>query len=146
MTEKELSHYKALKARLERNEIKLEKLRNKDIPIVNGKVKGSSKSFPYIETHYNVQMYEPKEMDECSNRIHKLEKSINEDKNRIQKIEDFINLIDDPELQLLFEMRVYEKMGWIEIATELDEDKDRTTYSKRFRSYIINSHNSPISQ
>lgn len=145
MTEKELGLYKALKTRIERNEKKLEELQARDIPVINGKVKGSSKNYPYIETHYNVQIYEPKEMDKCSTQIHNLEKCINDDKKRIQQIENFINSIKDPVLQLIFEMRVYDKMGWIEIAAELDEDKDRTTYSKRFKNYIENSHNSPIS-
>lgn len=145
MTEKELGLYKALKTRIERNEKKLERLKARDIPVINGKVKGSSPNYPYIETHYNVQMYEPKEMDKYSTHIHNLEKCINDDKKRIQQIENFINSIEEPELQVIFEMRVYDKMGWIEIAAELDEDKDRTTYSKRFKNYIENSHNSPIS-
>lgn len=145
MTEKELSQYKALKARIERNEKKLEDINVKDIPVVDGKVKGSSRTFPYIETHYHVQMYEPKEMDEQRKRIYELEKCIEEDKGRVQRIEDFVNSIEDPELQAIFEMRVYCKMGWIDIAAELDEDKDRTTYSKRYKNYIENSHNSPIS-
>lgn len=144
MTEKELGQYKALKARIERNEKKLEDINVKDIPVVDGKVKGSSRTFPYIETHYHVQMYEPKEMDEQRKRIYELEKCIEEDKGMIQRIEDFINSIKDPELQSIFEMRVYEKMNWVEIAAELDEDKSRTTYSRKFKKYIKNAHNAPI--
>lgn len=146
LTEKELSQYKALKARLERNEIKLEKLQGRDIPAVAGKVKGSSSEHPYIETHFSVQMEEPNEAEKSRIQIHKLNRDISSDRDKINKIEDFINAIDDPELQTIFEMRVYEKAGWIEISVELDEDKDRTTYSKRYKNYINNSHNSPISQ
>jgi hypothetical protein len=146
LTEKELSQYKALRARVKRNETKFEDINDKAVQIVDGKVKGSSKYFPYIETHYHVQMYEPKEMDEQRKRIKELEKCIQEDTNRIQLIEKFINDIDEPELQAIFEMRVYERMGWIEIAAEFDEDKSRTTYSRKFKKYLENAHNAPIAQ
>jgi hypothetical protein len=146
LTEKELSQYKALKTRIVHNEQKLESLKKKDVRIVDGKVKGSSKYFPYIETHYSVQMYDPKENDKLIKQIGKLEHDILKDKNKIQRIEDFINSITDPELQTVFEMRVYENMNWIDIAAEIDIDKDRTTYSKKFKKYIENSHDSPISQ
>ena len=146
MTEIELSQYRALKQRVERNEKKIKEIEKKDIPVVAGKVTGSSKHFPYIETHFGVQMYEPKESDNCSKRISSIQSDISRDKDRIKAIEDFINAISDPELQTVFELRVYEKMSWIEIAVELDEDKDRTTYSKKFKNYLDSSHVSPISQ
>jgi hypothetical protein len=146
MTEKDLYQYKALIKRIECNEKRLEEWRTKDIPVVSGNVKGSSKNFPYIQTHYHIEMYEPYEAEKKNSRIHELERCIQADRNKIKCIVDFIDSIDDPELQSIFEMRVYDKMGWIEIATELDEDKDRTTYSKKFKIYIENSHNSPISQ
>lgn len=146
MTEKELSQYKALKTRIERNEKRLEELRTKDIPVVAGKVKGSSRNYPYIETYYPVKMYEPTEAERCISQILKLEKEISSDRDRVGRIEDFINSIDDPELKTVFELRVYERMSWVDIAAEMDEDKNRTTYSKKFRKYIENAHNAHISQ
>jgi len=41
-------------------------------------------------------------------------------------------------------MRVYDKMSWIDVSVELDENKDRTTYSKKYKKYLENSHNSPM--
>lgn len=137
--------YKAFVARVGRNERKIEEIMVKDIPVVDGKVKGSSKNFPYIETHYHVKMNDPKEADKCRKQIVELERRIRTDKDIISSIEFYISEIEDPELQTIFEMRVYEKMSWMDIAVELDEDKDRTTYSKRFKNYIENSHCSPIS-
>lgn len=145
MTDKELSQYRALKTRLERNQGRLEKSRDKDVSVVNGKVKGSSKNFPYIETHYNVQIYEPNEIEAYNKQISTLEKAIEDDLIKIKAIEVFINMIDDPELQSVFEMRVYERMKWVDIAAELNEDKDRTTYSKKYKKYLKKSHISPIS-
>ena len=144
MTEKDLIQYKALKTRIERNEMKLENLRYKDIPAVAGKVKGSTREHPYIETYFPVQMCEPSEAEKNRNQISKLEKDIFSDKTKVKRIEDFINGIDDLVLQTVFELRVYERMGWIEIAAELDEDKNRTTYSRKFRKYIENAQNAPI--
>jgi hypothetical protein len=146
VNDKELSQYRALKTRLERNQGRLEKSRDKDISAVNGKVKGSSKNFPYIETHYNVQIYEPNEIEAYNKQISTLEKAIEDDRVKIKAIEDFVNSIDDPELQSVFEMRVYERMKWIDIAEEFSEGKDRTTYSKKYKKYLENSHVSPISQ
>jgi uncharacterized protein (UPF0335 family) len=146
LTEKELSQYKALKTRIERNEKRLVELQEKDIPAVAGKVKGSSRVHPYIETYFPVQVSDPSELESYMERIHKLEMDIASDQGKIRQIEDLINGIDDPELQSIFEMRVYDKMNWIDIAVELGEDRDRTTYSKKFRNYIENSHDSPISQ
>ena len=144
MTENELSQYKALKTRIERNEKKLEELQERDIPAVAGKVKGSSRVHPYIETYFPVQVSEPSELESCMERIRKIEMDIASDQGKIRQIEDFINGIDDPELQSIFEMRIYDKMNWINIAVELDEDKNRTTYSRKFRKYIENAQNAPI--
>jgi hypothetical protein len=146
LTEKDLSQYKALNARIERNERKLEELHTRDIPAVAGKVKGSSREHPYIETYFPVQMSEPSEAEKCRAQIRKIERDISSDRDKINSIEKFINAIDDPELQTIFEMRVYEKMGWVDIAAELDEDKNRTTYSRKFKKYIENAHNAPIAQ
>lgn len=145
MTEKELMQYKDLKQRLERSEKKLKEIEKKELPVVYGKVKGSSREFPFIETHYSVQMYEPKESDKRFAKAQELEKLIEADSKRVKSIESFINSIENPELQRLFELRVYERMGWMDIAAEMEE-RDRTTYSKRFKNYLINSRNSPDAQ
>ncbi len=144
MTESELNQYRALITRVVRNRKKIEEIRLRDIQVVDGKVKGSSKYFPYIETNFHVQMYDPKESDRCRKQIQEVEKCIVVDRSRIEDIETFISSITDPELQAIYEMRVYEKMKWVDIAAELDGD--RTTYAKKFKKYINNSRDSPISQ
>jgi len=65
------SRYKRNKRELVLLEKAIEKLENRleDVPIVNGKVSGSSKNFPYIETHMTVQMAEPKAADEISKKF-----------------------------------------------------------------------------
>lgn len=146
MTEKEIMQYVALKKLIERRYLEIEKLENRDIDVVCGKVKGSSKQFPYTEIRTSVQMYEPKVNDKINLRIHEIKLEIEKANAKINKIEDFISNINDPELKVIFEMRVYEKLNWIDNVAELDIDKDRTTYSKKFKKYLENSHNSPMSQ
>ena len=64
----------------------------------------------------------------------------------MKDIEDYIDTIADPELRNIFEMRVYDGMKWIEIAEEIGDDKNRTTYARKFRKYLENAHNAPIAQ
>lgn len=145
MTEKEVIQYNALVARVERNGSKILELQDKEVPIVSGKVKGSSKHFPYIETHMQVQMEEPREAEKLDKRIAALQKCVDEDSRKIEEIDKLYTDITDNELKTIFDMRVYEGMKWIDIAAELSEEKDRTTYAKKFRKFLENSLNSPRS-
>lgn len=146
MTEKEVVQYNALVARVERNKQKVMDLQEKEIPIVSGKVKGSSPHFPYIETHMCVEMEEPKENDKLIKRIRALRKCVEEDSRKIEEIDKLYANITDNELKTIFDMRVYEGMKWIDIAADLSEVKDRTTYAKKFKKFLENSRNSPIAQ
>lgn len=146
MTEKEVIQYNALVARVERNKQKVLDLQEKEIPIVSGKVKGSSPNFPYIETHMCVEMEEPKENDKLIKRIRALRKCVEEDSRKIEEIDKLYISITDNELKTIFDMRVYEGMKWIDIAAELGEDKARTTYSRKFKNYLENAHNAPLAQ
>lgn len=136
--------YVALKKQIERKKENILNLQATDINVVSGKVKGSSPVHPYIETHMIVQMYEPKESDRIISRIKELRHEIREAEAKIDQIEIFINAIDDVELKEIFELRVYERKCWNDIAAELSTDdeevKDRTTYSKRFKNYLKKNH------
>lgn len=146
MTEKEVIQYNALVARVERNKQKVLDLQEKEIPIVSGKVKGSSPHFPYIETHMCVEMEEPKENDKLIKRIRALRKCVEEDSRKIEEIDKLYNSITDNELKTIFDMRVYEGKTWYDIAAELGEDKTRTTYSRKLKKYLENAHNARIAQ
>lgn len=146
LTEKEVIQYNALVARVERNKQKVLDLQLKEVPSVSGKVKGSSPHFPYIETHVQVEMHEPKEASKLKQRIIALQKCVDEDSRKIEEIDKLYTDITDNELRTIFDMRVYEGMKWIDIAADLSEEKDRTTYAKKFKKFLENSRNSPISQ
>lgn len=93
-----------------------------------------------------VEMEEPKENDKIIKRIRALQKCVEEDSRRIEEIDKLYNSINDNELKTIFDMRVYEGMKWIDIAADLSEEKDRTTYAKKFKKFLENSHDSPIAQ
>lgn len=131
---------------LERKQAQIDSIWDKPIDTLIGKVTASSKHFPYVETHPSVYIDDPIECDRREKRRKEIQKEIDSLKLRITEIEKFIDNIADPELKDIFEMRVYEGMKWTDIATEIDDNKDRTTYSKKFKKYLENSHNSPISQ
>lgn len=146
VTYEDIIQYNDLVARVERNGSKILELQVRDVPIVSGKVKGSSRHFPYIETHMTVQMEEPREADKIDKRIAALQTCIDNDQKKIDEIDMIYDSITDSELKTIFDMRVYEGKTWIDIAAELSDKKDRTTYAKKFKKFIENSHYSPISQ
>ena len=146
MTEKEIMRYRALKRLAERKQSKIDSIWDKDIDVVMGKVTASSKHFPYIITHPTVQMDDPVECDRREKTCRILETEIGSLEKRMKDIEDYIDTIADPELRNIFEMRVYDGMKWIEIAEEIGDDKNRTTYARKFRKYLENAHNAPIAQ
>ena len=59
--------YSVLESRIEYNKRKIEQLKKKDIPVVAGKVTGSSREFPYTERRFGVQMEEPVENGSTGN-------------------------------------------------------------------------------
>lgn len=146
MTEKELIKYRSLKRLIERKKEKITDICEKDVNMVIGTVKASSRNFPWIETHPLVRMNDPIEIDKRRKVCKVLEDEIRAIQNQIQEIELYIDSIKEPDIKEIFEMRVYDGMKWNDIAVEIDDDKDRTTYSKKFKNYIENSRNSPISQ
>ena len=92
MDREKLNRHKKNKRELALIETQLEKLydRLEDVPVVHGKVSGSSKDFPYIESHMTVQMAEPKAASGIKDRIRARESRIKVLKNEIEEVEDFI--------------------------------------------------------
>ena len=58
--------------------------------MVRGKVSGSSKDFPYIESHMTVQMAEPKAASGIEDRIREREARQKVLQDEIEEVEDFI--------------------------------------------------------
>lgn len=147
MTEKDLTQYTILKRMLEKKQDELEELTTREVTILPGKVKGSSKDFPYNEIRTNVLIYDPVEEQQLILRTRKITEEIKVLQHKIHKVEEYINSIEDYELRMIFELRCYKNLNWTRVAEEmlcLDsageiiEGKDRTSYSKKFKNFIKN--------
>lgn len=103
MTREELEEYPYICNRIKQLDKKIENEDNREIEIVRGKVKGSMREHPYIETHVSVEMYEPKESDKRIKRIlmyrHEREKLL----KRKEAIEEYIDSIEDLQIKTIFE-------------------------------------------
>lgn len=134
MDRKTLKQYRALKRELVLIDQGIEELqrRAERIPTVRGKVTGSSHDWPYIETHYPVEMDEPKEADEIRRRLRIKESRKAAVSRMVAEIEEFIAEIPDSVDRQIFEMcflqgkrqqEVADKLGYTQgrIAQKIDE-------------------------
>ena len=134
MDRKTLKQYGALKKELVLIDQGIERLRRRaeQIPTVRGKVTGSSHDWPYIETHYLVEMDEPKEADEILRRLRIKERRKAAVSRLVVEIEEFIAGIPDSIDRQIFEMcflqgkrqqEVADKLGYTQgrIAQKIDE-------------------------
>ena len=135
---KELKH---LKKELYQLDKKIEKLESKEVPIVAGKVKGSSKDFPYIEVRTSVLMDEPVAAD-AINKMLKLKYARRREVDRkIIEIEEFIQAIPDSLTRQIFELYFLDGKKQKDIADILHID--RSSVSKKIQGYI-NFHTNHI--
>lgn len=114
-------------------------LQKKEVPVVTGKVKASSRDFPYLEHRISVQMDEPVESD----RIKRMFRIYRERQEKIGQqmlqIEEFINGIDDPEIRQIFEMRFIEGRKLREIAEVVH--LERSVIGKKITHFLQFAHN-----
>ena len=117
---------------------RIEALQKKEVPVVMGKVKASSRDFPYIEHRISVQMDEPVESD----RIKRMFRIYRERQEKIGQqmlqIEEFINGIDDTEIRQIFELRFIEGQKQEQIAKVMH--LERSSVSRKISAYMACSH------
>lgn len=135
MDKKKLKQYVSLRKEQEMLDEKLNKLSERalDIPTVLGKVKGSSKEFPYIETHMTVAMDEPKQADIIEKQMKINEKRKEQVDILMIEIEEFIADIPDSVARQIFEL------VFLEGKTQQDVG-DRLGYTKGRVSQIISNY------
>lgn len=135
-----LKQYRPLKKELELIEKKLDKLYDRalDIPEVLGKVKGSSRDFPYIEVRTTVRMDEPKESDAINRLIGIKEKRRDEVNAMLIEIESFIASIPDSVTRQIFELTYIDGLKQREVAEQVNLDRSRI--SRKISEYLQNAH------
>lgn len=135
MTKKRLKQYGALRREIELIDTKLNQLydRQKNIPTVLGKVRGSSPEFPYIETRPSVYMDEPGESDQIKKLIRmKTSRKITA-MCAVLEVEEFISAIPDSTARQIFELTFLEEKKQQEVA-------DQVGYSRSRISQIIKEY------
>lgn len=127
MTRQKLRQYKSLKKEMEKLDNDINKLYDKrlDIPTVKGKVTGSCKEFPYIQTHMTVEMQEPKATDLLSRRIRIKEQRKKEAEQQALEIEQFISGIQDSTDRQIFEMLFLDGKKQREVANAVGYTQGR---------------------
>lgn len=119
MTRKQLESYQSNKRLVERNKKKIEDECCKDIPVVMGKVKGSSPDFPYTPQRFSVQMDEPVEADKANKRIARWEKEINQAEKEMDEVEQFIDGIEDARDRDMLSYRYIDGMRVVDVAWKM---------------------------
>lgn len=142
MDKKTLKQYRALLREQELNNKAIDKLYDRldNVPVVAGKVVGSSRNFPYTEVRTTVQMDEPVEADEINRRIKIREDRREKIRSAVLEIEEFIAAIPDSADRQIFEMCFLDGKKQWEVADAIGVE--RSTVSKRVDGILKLSHNS----
>ena len=142
MDKKTLKQYRALLREQELNNKAIDRLYDRldNVPVVAGKVVGSSRNFPYTEVRTTVQMDEPVEADEINRRIKIREDRREKIRAAVLEIEEFIAAIPDSADRQIFEMRFLDGKKQWEVADAIGVE--RSTVSKRVDGILKLSHNS----
>lgn len=142
MDKKKLSQLRSLKKELELIDRKLDRLydRQENVPVVLGKVVGSSKDFPYTEVRTTVQMDEPKEADEIGEQIRIRKKRREQVESLITEIEQFIAEIPDSRDRQIFELIYMDGKKQREVAESMGVE--RSSVSKKITAVLQLSHKS----
>lgn len=140
MTKEELKQYRKLVKEITYLEKELNKLYDKPVQEIAGKVQASAPEYPCIRKSVSVQMFEPK-----ANAARRKTIAILEDrKRRCEKtkleIERYIDKIKDSELRLIFRMRYVQGKKLKEIADALNQDL--SGIGKKITAYLQLSNNS----
>lgn len=125
MDRKTLEYYQPNKRLIERNKKKLEDEQCKDIPVVKGKVTGSSHEFPYIEQRFSVEMDEPVEAEKRRKNIEKLKRGIQDAEKEMEVVEKFIEGIPDAGHREIFTYRYIDDMDVQKVADVVGYTKGR---------------------
>lgn len=141
MTMDDLKQLRALHREIEQLDKSIQRLKEREVPVVSGKVRGSSHDFPYTEVRTTVMMYEPKANDTIQKLLKMKRERREKAEKKVVEIEDFISSIPDSETRQIFELYFQQGMRQQDIAKKLNIE--RSTVSKKISGYI-NFHTNHI--
>ena len=113
MNKEKLNMYKPNKKELVLINRQLDRLNDRleEVPMIQGKVSGSSKDYPYIESRVTVQMAEPKAASAIKDRIRKKKKRKAWLEVQISEVEEFISAMPEGIEKQVFEMVYLDDMS-----------------------------------
>lgn len=113
MNKEKLNMYKPNKKELVLINRQLDRLNDRleEVPVIQGKVSGSSKDYPYIESHVTVQMAEPKAASAIKDRIREKKKRKAWLEAEISEVEEFISAMPNGIEKQVFEMVYLDDMS-----------------------------------
>lgn len=134
MNREKLNMYKLNKKELVLINRQLDRLNDQleKVPVIQGKVSGSSKDYPYIESHVTVQMREPKAASIIKDRIRGRKKRKAWLEAEISEVEEFISAMPDGMEKQIFEMVYLDDMSQGDAA-------EMVGYTQARVSQIMNS-------
>ena len=130
----DLKQLRALHREIEQLDKSIQRLEEREVPVVSGKVRGSSHDFPYTEVRTTVMMYEPKTNDTIQKLLKMKRERREKAEKKVVEIEDFISSIPDSETRQIFELYFQQGMRQQDIAKKLN--MEQSTISKRISSYL----------
>ena len=113
MNKEKLNMYKPNKKELVLINRQLDRLNDRleEVPVIQGKVSGSSKDYPYIESRVTVQMAEPKAASAIKDRIREKKKRKAWLEVQISEVEEFISAMPEGIEKQVFEMVYLDDMS-----------------------------------
>ena len=137
MNREKLNMYKLNKKELVLINRQLDRLNDQleKVPVIQGKVSGSSKDYPYIESHVTVQMREPKAASIIKDRIQGRKKRKAWLEAEISEVEEFISAMPDGMEKQIFEMVYLDDMTQEEVGEILL--MERSSVSKKISDYFL---------
>lgn len=106
-----------------------------DVSKTTDKVKGSTPTFPYIQTSFNISGYDLDSYYAKLNRLtKKLEKKLNELMDERDRLNDYIQSIDDSIMRMILKLKHIDGQTWNQIGDQIGytERQCRRKYKKFF--------------
>lgn len=125
MDKKRLKKYIPNKARLKRIEERISDLCTTEPEEIMGKVRGSSKDFPYTEVRTSVMIPDPDEQGRINEQIRRKEAERLQVLEEIQEVEEFLDRIEDVELREIFELLYVDGKKQREVADIIGYSRGR---------------------
>ena len=129
-----LKGYQALKKEIKLQEVTLDRLyrQQEELPVYEGRVKGSNPEFPFNPRNFSANMVDPVISASIKRRIEVKEELKRKAAERVAEIEEFIAQIEDPGTRNIFELVYVEGKTHREAA-------EVTGYSRQAVTKIISN-------